>query len=104
MESLLGLLAFLVFSVFWLSSQDWFDVLPRRITRRVGYAGVVILAVATYFAPTALQSGLQRWTGYAVAEAQEKYRKIVDGVVRSITESGPAPISPSPAPTVTAKP
>ncbi len=71
-EFLLGALALLVFGVFWLSAQPWFDFLPRRVTRRIGCGGLLILAGAGFLAPTALQAGLDRWMEYATAKAQER--------------------------------
>jgi 4-amino-4-deoxy-L-arabinose transferase-like glycosyltransferase len=32
-EAVLSLLAFAVFAALWLSTQDWFDLLPRRAMR-----------------------------------------------------------------------
>jgi hypothetical protein len=95
-ESLLGALALLVFGVFWLSTQPWFDLLPRRVTRRIGYGGLVILTGAAFLAPTALQAGLERWMDYATAKAQERYTDFIDGAFDHLYT--PQPPTPAPAP------
>lgn len=84
-EFLLGALALLVFGVFWLSGQPWFDLLPRRATRRVGYVGRSILAAVAIFAPTALQAGLERWLDYAKTKAVERYTELMDSIFDNLT-------------------
>lgn len=97
-EALLSLLAFLVFGVLWLSSQSWFDILPRRVTRRIGYAGLAVLAGTVYFAPSAFQSGVERWIDYAVDRVQEKYADVMTAWLDDIGPKSPEP-SPVPSPT-----
>lgn len=95
-ETGLGALAFLVFGVLWLSSQDWFDLLPRRAVRRIAAAGTIALFIAVYAAPTAFQAGFQRFVDHAAAKAT---KQVQDGLreVADRTVGEPAP--PEPAPT-----
>lgn len=95
-EGLLATLAFGVFGVFWLSSQPWFDVLPRGMTRRIGYIGLAILLVALYAAPHAFQAGLTRFAEHAAAKAQRTYESFMGDVLDRLV---PADLGASPSPT-----
>lgn len=94
-EGALAVLAFLVFGVLWLSGQAWFDLLPRRTTRRIGGAGLVILAFAAYAAPTAFQDGVQQLIDRAARQANERsqdiLRAVLDGIVPQPSHAPPAP-------------
>lgn len=95
-EGAVAVLAFLVFGVLWLSSQTWFDLLPPRVTRRIGGAGLVVLAVAAYAAPTAFQDGVQRFVDRAAKQANERMQDIFRSVFDDVL---PQPPKISPAPT-----
>jgi hypothetical protein len=94
-EGAVAVLASLVFGVLWLSSQTWFDLLPRRATRGIGIAGLVVLAAVAYAAPTAFQDGVQRFVDRAAKQANERVqdmlRSAFDDVVPQPPEVSPTP-------------
>jgi hypothetical protein len=100
-EALLALLALGVFGVLWLFTQDWFDLLPRKVTRwHVAGGGAIVLAVACYAAPTAFQSGFERYVGHATEQLTERLRAVFDNLPTGVPASSspaPTPASPSPA-------
>jgi hypothetical protein len=96
-EAVLSLLAFLVFAALWLSTQDWFDLLPRRATRAFAGGCTALLAVTCYAAPSAFQAGFTRFVNRAAEAANERIQNVLRDVFDATTPS-PAPL-PSPTPT-----
>lgn len=87
----MGALAFLVFAVLWLSTQDWFDLVPRRVRRRAAAVGGVVLLIACLAVPTAFKTGFTRFIGYAT----EKVTARVEHVLRDTLTPETVPSSPS---------
>jgi hypothetical protein len=81
-EAIPGLLTFAVFGLLWVASQDWFDLLPRRVARRVSGGAFVVLVGTCWLAPSAFQSGFHRFTDYLsskiAAQLQDAFRRVVD--------------------------
>ena len=95
-EAALTTLAFLVFGVLWLAGQDWFDLLPRRISRGVAGAGAVLLAVTCYTAPSAFNAGFTRFVNGVAAAANEQTQALVSRVLHQM--DAPQPPTPAPRP------
>lgn len=93
-ETLLGAMAFLVFGALWLSTQPWFDLLPRRTTRRISAVALGVLLVTAYAAPNALQVGVSRWIDYATAKAVAKYEGFVRDAFDELGSRPPAVPAP----------
>jgi hypothetical protein len=92
-DLLFGIAVSAVFSVFWLSSQDWFDVLPRRVRRRIGTVSVLVLLSTWAIVPSVFQEGLARFVTYAASQTQAKVQDILTDVYLSLPPTPP----PSPA-------
>lgn len=100
-EALIGALAFAVFAVLWLSTQPWFDILPRRVTRRIGLVGVLILAGTAWLVPSAFQEGTQRYIDSVTSRVQSMYMTFMEGVLDGIGPTlspSAVPVSPAPVP------
>ncbi len=86
-EALLGLLAFAVFGLLWLAYQDWFGLLPRRVTKAVSALTVAVVVITCYFAPSAFKAGVKRFAGYVTATITSE----LQGVLHRIGTSVPSP-------------
>jgi len=94
-EAVLSLLAFAVFAALWLSTQDWFDLLPRRTTRAFAAGCTGLLAVTCYAAPSAFQAGFTRFVNGAAEAANQRIQNVLRDVLDMTT---PAPLtSPTPS-------
>jgi len=86
-----------VFGVVWLTSQDWFEFLPRRVTRRISTVSLLILVSTWALASSAFQEGLSRFVAYAVTQAQGRMQDVFDDIYDPTTPPSPTPLAPSPA-------
>ena len=88
---ILGVLAVAVFGVFWLGSEDWFDLLPRRITRRVGTVLLAVLLTVSVLAPSAFRQGVNRYAAWSAT----RYQQVIDRLLRQVETRRPVTPAPS---------
>lgn len=94
-EALLSAMAFVVFGLFWLSTQDWFEMLPRAITRLIGGLAAVVLVGTSWLVPSAFKAGLHRFVNYTSDQMTEKLQDLVHEIFDPLTTG--TPTSPPPA-------
>lgn len=92
MNTVMTVLAFLVFGFFWLASRDWFDLLPARLTRGLGVTAMIVLIVTVYLAPSAFKAGLTRFVQHRTAEIQDQLKDLIPKIM-----PGPPRVEPTPA-------
>ena len=97
-EALLGFLAFAVFGLLWLAHQDWFDLLPRRVTKAVSAMTAAVVVFTCLFVPSAFQAGFMRFVDYLTAAITSELQDVFDGIGTSVpSPTRPPAASPSPS-------
>lgn len=91
-EALLGVLLVAVVGVFWLSTQPWFDLLPRGATRGFSMAAALLLLVTAYAAPSVLQEAFQTTVERRAADAQRIFQRLMEPIIEDLVpEPSPTP-------------
>lgn len=97
-EALLGFLTFAVFGLLWLAYQDWFDFLPRRVTKGVSAATAAIVVFTCVFAPSTFQAGFMRFVDYLTATITGELHDVFNHIGKSVPRPTLAPAAtPSPS-------
>ena len=97
MDTLLGFLGAVVFGLLWLAHQDWFDFLPRSVTRTATKATAAVLVVTCLFAPSAFRAGFLRFTDYLATSIAHRMQQVFDRIGSTLPTAPPSP-APSATP------
>lgn len=97
-DTLLGFLAAAVFGLLWLAHQEWFDFLPRSVTRTATKVTAAVLVATCLFAPSAFRAGFLRFTDYLAKSITSQMQQVLDRIGSTLPTAPPSP-GPSSTPT-----
>ena len=95
--TVLAVLAFLVYGVFRILSEDGLDLLPRGVKRVMSYSALVVLLTVHHISPSAFQDGLSQFSEWSQNRLMEPFQDVMDTLI--VNQPGlptqPAPLNPA---------
>lgn len=73
----------------------WFDLLPRRVARRLSGGTLAVLVGTCWLAPSAFQSGFHRFTDYVTSKITAQLHDVFTMIV-DVPTPIPTPTPPHP--------
>lgn len=95
--TVMAVLAFLVYGVFRVLSEDWLGLLPRRVTRVMGYSGLVVLLTVNQISPAAFRDGLGQFSEWSQSRMMERYQDLIDAIIANQPDLPKQSAPPDPA-------